>query len=69
MEYRGIRYTLRLGIERQKWAIGIHPHDTEPVERVFKGTRLKAEQQAQVMIDAFRRRQDALRTVHATPGA
>jgi hypothetical protein len=59
MEYRGIRYTLRLGIERQKWAIGIHPHDTEPVEKIFKGSRLKAEQQAQSMIDAYRRQKNA----------
>ena len=59
MQYRGIRYTLRLGIERQKWSIGIHPHNAEPVEKIFKGTRLKAEQHAQSMIDTYRRQQSA----------
>jgi hypothetical protein len=60
MEYRGIRYTLRLGIERQKWAIGIHPHNAEPVEKAFKGTRLKAEHHAQSMIDTYKRRKLAV---------
>jgi hypothetical protein len=59
MEYRGIRYTLRLGIERQKWVIGIHPHNVEPLEKVFTGTRLKAEQIAQSMIDAYWRPRNA----------
>jgi hypothetical protein len=61
MEYKGIRYTLRLGIERQKWSIGIHPRDAAPVDRIFKGTRLKAEQHAQSMIDAYRRQQTGSR--------
>ena len=63
MEYRGIRYTLRLGIERQKWSIGIHPLNAEPVEKAFKGTRLKAEQHAQSMIDTYRRQKVAVADV------
>ena len=59
MEYRGIRYTLRLGIERQKWVIVIHPHNAAPLEKVFTGTRLRAEQLAQSMIDAHRRPKNA----------
>ena len=53
MEYRGIRYTIRLGIERGKWSVGIHPADADVAKKALTGTRQQAELQAQFMIDQW----------------
>jgi hypothetical protein len=59
MDYKGIRYTIRTCIERQKWSIGIHPRDAEVIEKTVKGTRLEAERHAFSMIDAWKRQKSA----------
>jgi hypothetical protein len=51
MEYRGIRYTLRTGIERGLWLVAIHPRGVETAENKVFGTREDAELQARLMID------------------
>ena len=56
MDYKGIRYTVRTCIERQKWSIAIHPRNAEAIEKMVKGTRLEAERHAFSMIDAWKRR-------------
>ena len=53
MEYRGIRYTVRTGIERGQWVVVIHPKGIEvPGNKVF-GTRDDAEYCARRMIDKW----------------
>ena len=42
MEYRGIRYTIRSGIERGQWFVVIHPQGVE-VGKKISGTREGAE--------------------------
>jgi len=39
MEHRGIRYTLRAGIERDHWTVVIHPGDVESVPKIVSGDR------------------------------
>jgi hypothetical protein len=55
MEHKGIRYTIRIGIERHKWIVAIHPHGMEPVERVVIGRRPQAEERAHSLIDTWLR--------------
>jgi len=51
MEYRGIRYTIRVGIERGQWLVAIYHQGVEiEGKRVF-GTREDAELQARLMIE------------------
>jgi hypothetical protein len=50
MEYRGIRYTIRAGIERGQWCVVIHPEGIEvPANKIF-GAREDAELYAHRMI-------------------
>jgi hypothetical protein len=53
MEYKGIRYTIGLGIERGKWSVGIHPADADVAKKVLTGTRQQAESQARFMIEQW----------------
>jgi hypothetical protein len=53
VEYRGIRYTLRARIERDRWSIAIHPAGIEMKERVVIGSRRDAELQARGMINRW----------------
>lgn len=53
VEHRGVRYTIRTRIERNQWAVAIHPEGVEPIERVYVGVRPKAEKLAWAMIDAW----------------
>jgi hypothetical protein len=55
VEYKGVRYTIRTRIERNQWAVAIHPEGVEPIERVYVGVRPKAEKLARAMIDAWLR--------------
>jgi hypothetical protein len=55
VEYRGVRYTIRVRIERNEWAVAIYPAGIEPIERVFTGVRSRAEKLARAMIDAWLR--------------
>ena len=51
MEYRGIRYTIRAGIERDQWSVAIHPGDVESGGKVVTGGREQAEAVAHSMIN------------------
>ena len=53
MEYRRIRYTVRAGIERNEWAVFIHPAGIEGARRVVTGSRERAELLARSMIDRW----------------
>jgi hypothetical protein len=53
MEHRGVRYTIRAGIERHIWSVAIHPDGTESRARLIYGTRKDAECEALSMIDRW----------------
>ena len=53
MEYRGIRYTIHVGIEREQWSVAIHPAGVEMVRKVIAGPREHAELQARSMINKW----------------
>ncbi len=53
VEYRGIRYTIRAGIEREQWSVTIHPAGVEMKGKVVSGPREKAELQARAMINTW----------------
>jgi hypothetical protein len=53
MEYKGIRYTIRVGIEREQCSVAIHPAGLEMAGKVVTGPREKAEFQAHFMIDRW----------------
>jgi hypothetical protein len=58
MEYKGVRYTIRMGIEREQWCVALHPPGNEfPEERLISGPREYVECQARSMINAWLRRQ------------
>jgi hypothetical protein len=50
MDYRGIRYTLRAGIERGQWFVVIYPEGVETSGTRVLGTRNDAELHARRMI-------------------
>jgi hypothetical protein len=53
MEYRGIRYTLRAGIERGQWFVVIYPEGAETKSNKVFGTREEAEVHAHRMINRW----------------
>jgi hypothetical protein len=53
MEYRGIRYTLRAGIERGQWSVVIYPQGVETTGVKVFGTRNYAEDHARRMISRW----------------
>jgi hypothetical protein len=54
MEHRGIRYEIRMGIEREEWRVAIYlPGNGLPKERTVLGTREDAEITARSMINAW----------------
>jgi hypothetical protein len=61
VEYRDIRYTVRARIQRDKWAVSIHPADIESPRTVVTG-REKAEQLARSMIDRWHETRGAVRS-------
>ena len=53
MEYRGIRYTIRAGIERRQYRVVIHPDEVEvPANKIFL-SRKDAEAYARRMINRW----------------
>ena len=50
MEYRGIRYTIRAGIERGQWSVVIYPQGVETTGVKVFGTREFAERHARGLI-------------------
>ena len=53
MEYREIRYTVRVRIERNEWTVSIHPAGIEGARRLVTGPRVRAELLARSMIDRW----------------
>jgi uncharacterized protein (DUF2141 family) len=54
MEYRGVRYALRIGIAPGQWCVAVYPSDHGmPKERPVFGTREDAEATARSMINAL----------------
>ena len=54
MEFRGIRYTIRAGIERGQWFVAIHPDEgIEVAGNKIIGTRKDAESLAHRMINRW----------------
>jgi len=53
MEYRRIRYTIRLGVERGQWFVVIHPDEIESAPIKIFGARQDAEVHARRMIDRW----------------
>lgn len=53
MQYKGIRYTVRTGIERDQWVVAIHPGDVEMSGKVITGDREQAEALARSMINRW----------------
>jgi hypothetical protein len=53
VEYREIRYTVRARIERNEWAVSIHPGGIEGARRVVTGPRERAELLARSMINRW----------------
>jgi len=65
MEHRGVRCTIRAGIERGIWSIAIHPGGVESAARLVYGKRQVAEFEAHSMIDRWSheyRRRSKLKT-------
>ena len=55
MEYREIRYTVRLG-SATEWTVSIHPAGIEGARRLVTGPRVRAELLARSMIDRWHER-------------
>jgi hypothetical protein len=65
MQYRGIRYTIRAGIERARYRVCIHPDDDEMSANKIFLSRKDAEAYARHMINrwlAGKSRQNAKRS-------
>jgi len=56
MEYRGVRYAIKIGIAREKWRVAIDHAGQLPKERTVSGTRGDAEFTAHSMIDGWLRK-------------
>jgi hypothetical protein len=57
MDYRGVRYTIRAGIEPNLWSISIYPDGVESRADRLYGPRKDAELQAHSMIDGWLQKQ------------
>jgi hypothetical protein len=53
VEYKGIRYTIRVGIEREQWFVAIYPAGVELPGKLISGSREDAESQAHSMINSW----------------
>ena len=53
MEHKGVRYTIRAGIERGMWSVAIHPSGIESSAKLVYGKRGDAEFEAHSMIDRW----------------
>lgn len=61
MEHRGVRYTVRAGIEGDSWSVAIYPDGVESVAHRFYGTRANAEFRVRSVINRFLKEQNAQR--------
>jgi len=65
MEHRGIRYAIRMGIERGQWRVAVYRlADGLPKERTVFGTREDATITARSMINAWLKKQSAVSTTN-----
>jgi hypothetical protein len=53
MQYREVRYTVRVRIERNEWTVSIHPAGIEGARRVVTGPRERTDLLARSMIDRW----------------
>ena len=53
MEYRNIRYTIRVRVEPGQWSVAIHPGGVEMAGKVITGTREYATLRAHSMVDRW----------------
>jgi len=60
MEYRGVRYVIRIGIAREQWRVVIDPAGGLPKEKTIFGTREDAESKARSMIDGWLRKKQPM---------
>jgi hypothetical protein len=66
MEHRGVRYRIRIGIERAQWRVAIQiPDKRLSVERTVFGTREDAGATARSMINAWLKKRDEARRITA----
>jgi hypothetical protein len=57
MEYRGVRYAIRIGIDKGQWRLAVYLPDSElPAEKRVIGTRQDAESAARAIINAWLKR-------------
>jgi hypothetical protein len=57
MEYRGVRYAIRIGIDKGHWQLAVFLPDSElRAEKPVIGTRQDAESAAHAIIDAWLKR-------------
>jgi hypothetical protein len=61
MEHRGVRYTIRVGIEPDLWSVAIYPDGIESVANRFYGTRANAEFRARSLIERWLKERHATR--------
>jgi hypothetical protein len=53
VRYKGIRYTIRVGIEREQWFVAIHPAGVDMPAKRISGRREHAESLARSMINGW----------------
>ena len=56
MEYRDIRYTIRVGTARNQWMVAIYPNGIETGRKWVGGDRRDAELAARSLIDRWLKR-------------
>jgi hypothetical protein len=66
MEHRGVRYTIRAGIEPDLWSVAIHPGGVESAAKRVYGMREKAEFHARSMINTWLQKQPAIHRTQST---
>ena len=69
MEHRGVRYTIRAGIEPNLWSISIYPDGVESRANRVYGPRKDAESQAHSMIDGWLQNKSFARRRQSKPNA
>jgi hypothetical protein len=56
MDHRGVPYTIRTGIERDRWVVVVHLPDGKMVEKPIRAPRHRAEALACSIIDEWLRK-------------
>jgi hypothetical protein len=53
MDYRGIGYSLRLGIVHEDWLVVVDTPNSHPIEKRVNGSRQSADRPARSLIDTW----------------